>query len=281
MAAARAEKDRRAELRSSLKKIEPFFVPMGKPGPNDWLATHTEKGQTFDEFLDNAAVDPIDQVRNKIYIQPLGNFTAAQLAVIRDAIEYVNAFYGMPVKLLSAKPFAEVPLSGARVVKYAKKRQIQTGFILNKVLLPALPPDAAALMAFTNEDLFSDPSTNYVFGQASLEDRVGVWSLSRLDDNADSRTFLSRTLKISVHELGHMFGMRHCTKYECVMSGTNDLNETDSHPMDACPECMAKICWISREEPRERYNNLADFCQKHGLKSEAKDFLRKAEAVGQ
>ena len=120
---------------------------------------------------------------------------------------------------------------------------------------------------------------NYVFGQASLENRVGVWSLARLDENAAYDKILRRTLKIAVHETGHMFSMRHCTKYECVMSGTNQLAETDRRPIDACPECMAKICWLSETIPAERYTRLAEFCRKNGLLSEAEEFSRKAAAV--
>ena len=66
-----------------------------------------------------------------------------------------------------------------------------------------------------------------------------------LADNTGEQGFLKRTLKVAAHETGHMFSMRHCTKFECVMSGTNHLAETDRRPIDACPECTAKICWFS------------------------------------
>ena len=141
-----------------------------------------------------------------------------------------------------------------------------------------MPSDAAAVIALTNEDLFPEDTTNYVFGQASLENRVGVWSLERLGQNADYDTFLRRTLKIAAHETGHMFSMKHCTKYECVMSGTNYLGETDSRPIDACPECMAKICWLSNTSPKDRYDRLAAFCRKYGMTKEAEDFTRKSAA---
>jgi archaemetzincin len=157
--------------------------------------------------------------------------------------------------------------------------QIRTGYIMDQVLLPALPSDAAALIAFTAVDLFPDETMNFVFGQASLNQRVGVWSLYRLGDGASFDAFLHRTMKIAVHETGHMFSLHHCTQYECVMSGSNHLGETDSRPIDACPECMAKICWLSNVAPAERYLRLETFCRQNGLGADADEFKHKAEAV--
>jgi archaemetzincin len=76
-----------------------------------------------------------------------------------------------------------------------------------------------------------------------------------------------------------MFSMHHCTKYECVMSGTNHVLETDSRPIDACPECMAKVAWLSGVSPKDRYDRLSAFCKKHGLIGEADEFSRKARSV--
>ena len=165
------------------------------------------------------------------------------------------------------------------MIDYPAHRQLRTGWIMDKLLKPVLPADAAALIAFTNEDLYPDTSMYFVFGQASLEDRVGVWSLYRLDDDADFDRFRDRTMKIAVHEVGHMFSMRHCTKYECVMSGTNHLAETDRRPIDACPECMAKIAWMTNESPAERYERLVEFARRNALKEAATDFEKKLKAV--
>ena len=170
-------------------------------------------------------------------------------------------------------------LEDLRENPYTHAVQIRTGYIMDSIMVPQLPNDAAAVIALTNEDLFPDATMNYVFGQASYEDRVGVWSLNRLEKNADRDTFLRRTLKIASHETGHMFSMHHCTKYECVMSGTNHLGETDSRPIDACPECMAKICWLSHVSPEDRYDRLEAFCRKNGLKEEAEEFQKKAKAI--
>lgn len=277
MTAAREAKKEIKELRENIKKIEPFFKPMGKPGTSDWLASHNEPGQTFEEYLDADPTKPTKE-RQNIYVLPLGTFNPKQQKLIEVAAGYLEVFYDLPVVQMPAKPI-NVPITHMRVNKLTKIRQIKTGFILNDILKPIIPTDAAALIAFTTEDLYPDESMNYVFGQASLEDRVGVWSLSRLDDNTNEMGFLRRTLKIAAHETGHMFSMRHCTKWECLMSGTNHLAETDSRPVDACPECTAKICWLTDVGQKERYDKLAVFCRKNGLTIEAEEFTRKSVAI--
>lgn len=267
------------KYRKYIKSIEPFFKPMGEPSPDEWLATFPENGQTFEQYINSDPTLPTEQ-RNKIYIQPIGKFDKKQKKVIEFAAEYMEKFYNLPVKLLDLKHFEEpLSLENYRIHSEWKIKQIRTGYILEKILLPELPADAAAMIAFTSDDLYPDKNFNFVFGQASLENRVGVWSLYRLDDNADFKTFLKRTLKVSVHETGHMFSITHCTKFQCVMSGTNHLGETDKRPIDACPECMAKIVWMTKSDPQKRYKDLAVLCDKFGLVDEADLFRQKAEAV--
>lgn len=279
MAVAREEKKDRKELRDALKKIEPFFQPMSEPRSYDWLASHTESGQTFDEYLDSEPTKPTKE-RQKIYVLPLGSFTAEQKKIISVAAGYLAAFYDLPIQQMSERSLPEkIDAKDVRRNEYLKTRQIRTGFVMDSILKPILPKDAAALIAFTNEDLFPDSSMSFVFGQASMENRVGIWSIKRLQIQADSSTFLRRALKIAAHETGHMFSIKHCTKYECVMSGTNHLVETDRRPIDACPECMAKICWLSDVDPKERYVRLERFCRANGLIKEADEFRRKASAL--
>lgn len=276
--AAAAKPDPRvAKLHDDIVKIAPFFKVMGPPKPADWLTAFKEPGETFDQWL---ASDPTlpNKDRRKIYVLPLGRFTSKQTRVIKLTAGYLAAFYGLPVEELSWRPL-DATFPNVRHSNLTKTRQVKTGYILEKLLSPILPNDAAALVALTEQDLFSEETTNYVFGQASLEKRVGVWSLYRLQQNVLFDTLLHRMLKIASHETGHMFSMHHCTKYECIMSGTNHLGETDRRPIDACPECMAKICWLSDQWPASRYKRLAVFCRANGLIADAAEFDRKAVAV--
>ncbi len=269
-----------AGLSETMKAVEPFFEPMPEPGAMDWLATFPENGQTFAEYIGGNPTLPAGE-RKTLYIQPIGKLTPEQNKIVELTARYLEAFYNLPVKLLPGEDWAE-PLSpeNYRIHKSWKIKQIRTGYILEKVLLPELPADAAALIAFTAEDLYPDENMNFVFGQASLQERVGVWSLYRLKEgNAAYETFLARTLKIAAHETGHMFSIAHCTKYKCVMSGSNGNFETDAHPLDACPECMAKIAWGMKYDPKERYRRLADLCARSGLSKEAGSFREKLKTA--
>ena len=124
----------------------------------------------------------------------------------------------------------------------------------------------------------ADRRWNFVFGEASLEDRVAVWSIYR-NGNAEGnpeefRLCLLRTMKTATHETGHMFGMQHCIAYECNMCGSNNREEADRRPIQLCPECVAKVWWATGTDPLSRYERLASFCEKQGLKPEQEFYQR-------
>jgi len=281
---ARPVKDERAEKLSRQKEaVVRFFEPMVLHD-GDWLVSQREAGETFEEYLASNPTLPTPE-RRTIYIQPIGKFTTQQKRAVSLSAEYMKVFYSLPVKLNDVIPLGDVPAGKQRKIEYRNNLQIRTAYFLDDVLPKILPDDAAALIAFTNYDLYPGDTWSFVFGQATFSERVGVYSLYRLSDisfghKSEKDRLLTRTLKIAMHETGHMFSMKHCIKYECLMSGTNHLAETDRRPLDNCPECMAKLAWAMNYDPVERYLNLADFWEKNERQSEAKLFREKARAVG-
>ncbi len=150
--------------------------------------------------------------------------------------------------------------------------QILTGYVLDKVLKPRRPKDAVAVLGLTTSDLWPGEGWNFVFGQASLSDRVGVWSIARygnLENPQMSGVVYRRTFLVAVHETGHMLGIQHCTAYECTMNGSNSLGEADRAPMWLCPECVQKVWWACHADPIKRYKSLVEFAKEHDLKAEA------------
>lgn len=265
-----------AELEEIQEKLRPLHVRLGPPKPGEWLAKHKEAGQTFAEYMAAKPVTPRG-VRRVIYVQPVGTFNKTQRKIVDLTAEFLSLYYNRPVKMKQDLSLDLIPASARR------DNQLLTSFILHDVLSPRLPEDAAAYLALTANDLWPGEGWNFVFGQASLSERVGVWSLARYGDpDASEEAYqlcLLRTLKVAAHETGHMFSIQHCTAYECCMCGSNSLHEGDLQPLALCPECVAKVCWGCEADPLERYRKLAEFCRREKLTPEAVFYEKSISAL--
>ncbi len=270
-------------LLPTIDRLKSLHAPLGKPERGDWLDQHKEAGQTYREYVQARAVTPTER-RSVIYVQPLGEFTAEQRRIVELSAEFLSLYMNRTVKILDDLPNSIIPDSARRTHPQWNVPQILTSYVLKGVLQPRLPDDAAAYIAFTAIDLWPGGNWNYVFGQASLRDRVGVWSMHRNGDPSQGgdayRVCLRRTLKTATHETGHMFSMPHCTAYECNMCGANHLEESDGQPLYLCPECHAKACWATGAAPVARYQKLAEFCQQHKLTAEQTYFEQAAKTLG-
>jgi archaemetzincin len=278
-----AEDQARAErLSAVIEKLRPLARPLGKPRPGDWLERFKEPGQTFKQYL---ACDPTRPTgkRRVIYVQPLGEFTAAQRKIVKLTADFLAVYFNVPVKVQEDLPAKLVPEKARRKHPEWGMEQMLTTYILEEVLKPRLPEDAAACICFTATDLWPGEGWNFVFGQASLQERVGVWSIHRFGDPdksaADFRLALLRAMKLGTHETGHMFSLLHCTAYECNMCGCNNQEESDRHPLALCPECLAKVCWATRADPAVRYRQLAGFCKEQCLAPEEEAYRKLLAAI--
>jgi len=267
-AAGNADTPLKEKLRKVRDVLRPLHKRLGKPKPGDWLCHHQERGQTFDQYLECRPVTPSGD-RRVIDIQPLGDFTELQRKIVDLTAEFMRLYFAVPVKISADIPLSLIPARAQRGHPTWGDHQILSTYVLDDVLRPRLPKDACAYLAFTASDLWPGKGWNFVFGQASLRHRVGVWSIYRNGDptqgDAAFRLCLLRTLKTATHETGHMFSMLHCIAYECNLCGSNSRPESDRRPIVLCPECLAKVCWACNVDPLVRYRRLAGFCEREGL----------------
>jgi archaemetzincin len=255
-----------------------------RPAPGDWLHDHPERGQSFEDYLGSYPTAPTPE-RRTIVVQPLGALSPSSRQIVELASTYLTCHFGLPSRVAEPADLGVVPRWARRV--HQGSEQLLTRYLLDEVLPDRLPADAAALIGFLETDLWPGRGWNFVFGEATLERRLGVWSLARYGDPTKGpeafRTTLRRALKLAVHETGHMFSLPHCTAYRCVQAGVNSLDEEDCAPMSLCPECLAKIAWVTSTDPRERLRAKRDFCRAHQLDDEARGFealLTALESVG-
>ena len=263
-------------------RLRPLAQPLARPQPGDWLAEHTEAGQTFQQYL---AAKPVRRSREltTIYLCLLGDFTPEQREVLKIAQEYLQLVYQSPVKVHREMALADVPARVRRKHPSWGMEQIQTGYVLNDVLRPHRPNDALAYICFTSSDLYPDEKWNFVFGQASLRDRTGVWSVYRFGDPAESeeafRQCLRRTLRTASHEMGHILTIKHCTAFQCNINGSNSLPESDGQPLHFCPVCLRKVLWNLQAEPDVYLSDLEKFSGQHGLQDEAEWYAAARERI--
>jgi archaemetzincin len=272
-----AERTNEPALPLPFRKLLPLHTPLAKPQPGEWLAEHEEPGQTFGQYV---RAHPIRAEKNRrtIYLQPFGPFNPTQRKVLDITAEGLGIYFDLPVKTCEDLSLEVIPADARRKHPSWGMDQILSTYVLDRVLRPRLPDDAVVYLALTASDLWPGEGWNFVFGQASLAARVGVWSIYRNGDpeasNDAFRLCLLRTLKTATHETGHMFSMQHCTLYECNMCGANHREESDRRPLALCPHCLAKFCYATGADPAKRYEKLIALCSKHGLKAE-EDFYRK------
>uniref|UniRef100_A0A671L7D1 Archaemetzincin-2 n=1 Tax=Sinocyclocheilus anshuiensis TaxID=1608454 RepID=A0A671L7D1_9TELE len=223
---------------------------------SDWIPAHPEDPQDFQSFYINPYRRSPSSGRNTIYIQTIGSFGEGALVAeqyVEWLKDYCQAFYyGLVVKLL---PLVTVASTACSFRINSNTHNLQLHAEPLNFLKKRKPRDAFCIVGITMIDLYPRESRNLVFGRASLtEARCGY----RYDDNFYERSYAGQMKKKLIaisflfhisdfcrttltHEIGHIFGVKHYQWLNCVMQGSNHLEESDRQPLDLCPICLRKL----------------------------------------
>jgi archaemetzincin len=125
----------------------------------------------------------------------------------------------------------------------ARRQQYYSTAIIQR-LERAADPDARVL-GVTACDLYV-PVLTFVFGEAQLDGNCAVVSGARLKDEfyglpPSEPMFRERLVKEAAHELGHTFGLRHCSDWRCVMASSHAVERLDVKGADFCSACRKPI----------------------------------------
>jgi archaemetzincin len=132
-----------------------------------------------------------------------------------------------------------------------ERKQYYSSAILEK-LRDAGSGTGERILGLVDVDLYV-PDLNFVFGEADVIEKMAVISTKRLRQEyyglpKDEELFFNRTLKESVHELGHTYGLGHCPDKNCVMYFSNSLQDTDFKSSSFCESCKRKLVLAIRLE---------------------------------
>lgn len=158
-------------------------------------------------------------------------------SVSSQALDWIEGaaaeWFPMPVRRL---PPMVIPGSAFD----AKRQQYQSVEIM-KMLAQSVPSDSATILGVTDVDL-AIPMLTFLFGQAQFEGPVAVISMCRLHQEfyglpAREDLLRERTVKEALHELGHTFGLVHCSDPTCAMSLATHIELVDSKTERYCARC--------------------------------------------
>ena len=243
--------------------------PLPEPGVHDWLYSMGRSdwaGQTVEQWK-RSRRNPVTKDRRTIYLQVWSEDPEGLSKETQACADYLQRFYQLEVSVLPPKSLSTLRITSR---SHNNVRQWLAPEILES-LETILPDDAYCLLAMMDEDLYPDPDWNFVFGLASVIDRTGVFSLHRYGPSPlatamtpknavrSAKRLRTRALKTMTHEVGHMFGLRHCIYYKCLMNGTSGLAETDRTPLEVCPVCLRKIQLATGLDLKKRHQDLMAF----------------------
>jgi archaemetzincin len=134
--------------------------------------------------------------------------------------------------------------------------QYNSSLILRQLIIKP-PPDADRILGVLDVDLFI-PILTFVFGEAQLKGIGAVVSSHRLHNrfyglSEDREMTTDRLLKEAVHELGHTFGLIHCSHPKCAMNSSTYVENIDQKSAQFCSLCQNRIREEQNSSPGRRF----------------------------
>lgn len=261
-----------------------LFEPLNLPSSGDWLATgepgeKDRRGQTFAQFTRPGPHRTFPtRRRTTIELVPYGatGLSDDHLAMLAEC---VRAHYCLPCRTGRPLPADAALAACGREAGYGPQLTTEA---VHADLARGARPDAFITLAITAHDLTKHAADwNFVFGEASHDTGTGVFSFARYREGASSDAhFLRRCCMVLVHEIGHLFGIRHCVWARCVMNGSNHLGESESRPFALCPTDLRKLAdtlarGVGGFDPLARERAIRAFFERAGFDADAAEAGRR------
>jgi len=162
--------------------------------------------------------------------------------MLRKLRDHLHDYLSLPVRVTRNMPVPEG--------SYERNRnQYNSTRILGEILRQA-PTDAIKIVGIIDKDLCI-PILTFVFGEAQLGGVASIVSIARLRQefhglSPDDGILFERLVKEVLHELGHNFGLIHCSDRECIMYLSNTVRDVDRKKTTYCASCDT-VLYTKRE----------------------------------
>jgi len=169
-----------------------------------------------------------------VYILPLGNVDKADISLVKAAVE---SFYHYPCIIKPAAGLTNDILADSK-----------TRYEANRILSKYNAWENTLIL--TEQDIaVVNPQRHVkewgVFGLGYQPGTTCVVSTFRLKQNAATQLFHDRLIKVCLHEIGHNFGLPHCSSGDkrCFMrDAKGSIKEVDQAEVFLCAQCRKRLC---------------------------------------
>jgi len=182
----------------------------------------------------------------RVYLQPLGTgLTAAQVEFVERSL---LAFYEVDVVRVQ-------PASLPSAAYYPPRRRYRAESLL-AALDGMVPSDGYRILGLTDVDISTTKGAYAdwgVMGLGSIDGKTCVLSSFRCSRGAkNSEHAAIRFGKTAVHELGHTFGLPHCTTRGCIMEDGHGTVMTSDREYDLCAACRLRLLGTGHALAKDR-----------------------------
>ncbi len=181
-------------------------------------------------------------MEREIIISPIGSIPSWVTVPVRKA---VARSFGLPTRIAPLLPDIDFAYSPSR-------QQHHSTPILDR-LAELRPSQHSRILAITDRDLYI-PILTHVYGEAQLKGAAAIVSLRRLADSLplspgpESGVTTQRSIKESLHELGHTLGLKHCREAACLMHYCRSISDVDHKSDRFCRYCRTWLQDALEEE---------------------------------
>jgi archaemetzincin len=258
--------------------MDEFYSEIRIPKKSEWLWDHKESGQSFKNYSTGMINSP-SKTFQTVYIQNLDkgikNNIIKNSFLTDDIVEHLRTvlelyYPGIKARVTTQSPVINFETLGVDSRYNDPYFQYHAGQTVDK-LSKKIPKDGLLIVGLTEYDLYPREEWNFVFGLASKEAGCGVFSFRRyydemaymiesIDDSEVKLLDLVTKLasRVMIHETGHLFGLKHCIYFNCLMNGSNNFQENLAKPYELCPVCLRKMQFNLKFDIIKRFESLRD-----------------------
>ncbi len=176
-----------------------------------------------------------------IYIKTIGT---VEKTIVENVAKSLEPLLLCQLKFIEDSGYPLFAFEPKRNQYYAKK-------IIEK-LGHEIPSDCEKLVGLTDVDLCT-PVLTFVYGEAQLGGSIALVSLNRLRQEyyylpRNDTLLIERITKECIHELGHCYGLFHCSDPQCVMCFSSTLLSIDNKQEKFCVGCREFFDKTMRKE---------------------------------